>query len=172
MRTYFTFGFYFENFNFCSPECPCWWDLSKVNCACCKGENVMQCGWPMHKFCYKKSKIVRKDILIYLIILIFFPHRAALEFATTSTLCQAKDSLVITTSQSKNIQVPGFWWSFVPIRGNSCAVCTKGAFQCYADDTTGPDSAGGSRCIGNTSEYRRASRESVMWNLQFVMVTV
>ena len=64
----------------------------------------MQCGWPMHKFCYKKSKIVRKNILIYLIIFIFCPHRAALEFATTSTLCQAKDSLAITTSQSKKIQ--------------------------------------------------------------------
>merc|ERR1711988_2000078 len=40
-----------------NKKCPCWWDLSKVNCACCKGENVMQCGWPMHKYCYQKSKI-------------------------------------------------------------------------------------------------------------------
>merc|ERR1712004_289911 len=37
-------------------KCPCWWDLSKNNCACCKeGTDAMQCGWPMHKYCYKKS---------------------------------------------------------------------------------------------------------------------
>jgi len=39
-----------------SSGCECWWDITKKNCACCN-ENVgaMQCGWPMHKFCYKKS---------------------------------------------------------------------------------------------------------------------
>jgi len=37
-------------------KCPCWWDLSRNNCACCEeGTNAMQCGWPMHKWCYKKS---------------------------------------------------------------------------------------------------------------------
>jgi len=37
-------------------KCPCWWDLSKNHCACCKeGTDAMQCGWPMHKYCYKKS---------------------------------------------------------------------------------------------------------------------
>ena len=33
--------------------------MTKTNCACCKegvGE-VMQCGWPMHKYCYKKSNM-------------------------------------------------------------------------------------------------------------------
>merc|ERR1711874_452505 len=39
-----------------NKKCPCWWDLSKKNCACCKGK-AMQCGWPMHKYCYKKSKM-------------------------------------------------------------------------------------------------------------------
>merc|ERR1712110_422726 len=39
-------------------KCPCWWDLSKNNCACCKeGTDAMQCGWPMQKYCYKKSDI-------------------------------------------------------------------------------------------------------------------
>merc|ERR1712072_462951 len=28
-----------------------------MGCACCKGSNSMQCGWPMHRFCYKKSKM-------------------------------------------------------------------------------------------------------------------
>merc|ERR1712110_986849 len=33
-------------------KCPCWWDLSKNNCACCKeGTDAMQCGWPMQKYC-------------------------------------------------------------------------------------------------------------------------
>jgi len=37
-------------------KCPCWWDLTKNNCACCKeGADAMQCGWPMHRYCYKKS---------------------------------------------------------------------------------------------------------------------
>jgi len=39
-------------------KCPCWWDMSKKICACCKaGTDAMQCGWPMHKFCYKKSNM-------------------------------------------------------------------------------------------------------------------
>ena len=41
-------------------DCPCWYDLTKNNCACCQDEAdvgvpVMQCGWPMNKYCYKKS---------------------------------------------------------------------------------------------------------------------
>merc|ERR1711982_77019 len=39
-----------------NTNCPCWWDLTKNNCACCKeGTDAMQCGWPMQKYCYKKS---------------------------------------------------------------------------------------------------------------------
>ena len=40
--------------------------MSKKVCACCKkvdGVETMQCGWPMHRFCYKKSKVVRINIL-------------------------------------------------------------------------------------------------------------
>jgi len=39
-------------------KCPCWWDITRNDCACCK-KNVgaMQCGFPMHKFCYKKSDL-------------------------------------------------------------------------------------------------------------------
>jgi len=37
-------------------KCPCWWDITRNDCACCKNSKTdMQCGWPMHKFCYKKS---------------------------------------------------------------------------------------------------------------------
>jgi len=42
---------------FPANKCPCWYDLSKNNCACCKGSNSMQCGWPMQQKCYKKSSI-------------------------------------------------------------------------------------------------------------------
>merc|ERR1711892_1003858 len=36
--------------------CPCWFDIRRKDCACCKeGSKVMQCGWPMHHYCYKKS---------------------------------------------------------------------------------------------------------------------
>jgi len=38
-------------------DCACWYDLTKSNCACCKEDagEVMQCGWPMNKYCYKKG---------------------------------------------------------------------------------------------------------------------
>jgi len=34
----------------------CWWDIRRTDCAKCKpGTNAMACGYPMHKYCYKKS---------------------------------------------------------------------------------------------------------------------
>ena len=38
--------------------CTCWFDIRRKDCACCKGKasKVMQCGWPMHHYCYKKSE--------------------------------------------------------------------------------------------------------------------
>jgi len=37
-------------------KCPCWWDITRNDCACCKkGVKATQCGYPMHKFCYKKD---------------------------------------------------------------------------------------------------------------------
>merc|ERR1712121_97554 len=35
-------------------NCACWWDIRENNCACCKNGGV-QCGYPEHKKCYKKS---------------------------------------------------------------------------------------------------------------------
>ncbi|XP_023336493.1 uncharacterized protein LOC111707593 [Eurytemora carolleeae] len=36
--------------------CPCWWDLTRDDCACCTtSEPAVQCGFPMHKYCYKPS---------------------------------------------------------------------------------------------------------------------
>merc|ERR1712228_1108992 len=36
-------------------KCPCWWDITRKDCACCTKKEYQQCGWPMHKFCYKKE---------------------------------------------------------------------------------------------------------------------
>merc|ERR1712243_345666 len=39
-------------------KCTCWWDITRHDCACCKKGvkgGTMQCGYPMHKFCWKKS---------------------------------------------------------------------------------------------------------------------
>merc|ERR1712179_115466 len=33
---------------------PCWWDLSRTDCAQCK-DNGAQCGFPMHKWCQDKK---------------------------------------------------------------------------------------------------------------------
>jgi len=94
-----------------NKKCPCWWDLSKKNCACCKGK-AMQCGWPMHKYCYKKSKMGCPGV------------------------CNNKYTL----------SGKGFPCYNDKSKGNDCAWCAPGGFQCYADGTTGPDSKDGSRC--------------------------
>jgi len=36
-------------------KCACWWDIRENDCACCKNGG-MQCGYPMHKKCYKRNK--------------------------------------------------------------------------------------------------------------------
>merc|ERR1711981_297249 len=95
-----------------NKKCPCWWDMSKKVCACCKGDNVMQCGWPMHRYCYKKSNMGCPGV------------------------CNNKYTL----------SGRGFPCYNDPSKGNNCAVCAPGAFQCYADSKTGPNSKEGSRC--------------------------
>lgn len=37
-------------------NCQCWWDLTRQDCGCCKA-GAMQCGFPKHKYCWKKSNI-------------------------------------------------------------------------------------------------------------------
>jgi len=47
----------FEEFTEKSTGCPCWFDLKRTDCACCKdGDEVLQCGAPMHQYCYKKTE--------------------------------------------------------------------------------------------------------------------
>lgn len=35
-------------------NCQCWWDLTRMDCGCCK-PGAMQCGYPKHKYCFKQS---------------------------------------------------------------------------------------------------------------------
>merc|ERR1711913_77308 len=85
--------------------------IKNKNCACCKGK-AMQCGWPMHKYCYRKSKMGCPGV------------------------CNNKYTL----------SGKGFPCYNDKSKGNDCAWCAPGGFQCYADGTTGPDSKDGSRC--------------------------
>merc|ERR1711953_586568 len=104
-----------------NKKCPCWWDMSKKVCACCKkvdGVETMQCGWPMHRFCYKKSKVG----------------------------CPGGCNNKYTLSGK------GFPCYNDKSKGNNCAWCAPGAFQCYADGLTGPDSKDGSRCQTQTNQ--------------------
>merc|ERR1712203_461150 len=41
-------------------SCPCWWDLTRNNCACCRNGGK-QCGFPMHKYC-QSPKSARKGL--------------------------------------------------------------------------------------------------------------
>merc|ERR1712126_280910 len=37
----------------------CWWDLTRKDCAICKSNTqppAVQCGFPMHNYCYKKGE--------------------------------------------------------------------------------------------------------------------
>ena len=73
--------------------------MSKKICACCKaGTDAMQCGWPMHKFCYKKSNMVGKHLGSFRFYIVIY--RDVLESVTTSTLSLAKDSPVTATRTS------------------------------------------------------------------------
>merc|ERR1712142_769472 len=48
----------FKRYTAAGKGCTCWFDIRRKDCACCKGKasKVMQCGWPMHHYCYKKSE--------------------------------------------------------------------------------------------------------------------
>ena len=51
----------FAHFNvILSPSrgCPCWFDIT-MNCACCKNDGV-QCGYPMHNYCWPKTKFIKR----------------------------------------------------------------------------------------------------------------
>jgi len=48
----------FKRYTKSTKGCPCWFDLTKTTeCGCCKDNvNAMQCGFPKHKFCFKKTR--------------------------------------------------------------------------------------------------------------------
>merc|ERR1711997_585083 len=104
-----------------NKKCPCWWDMSKKVCACCKkvdGVETMQCGWPMHRYCYKKSNLGCPGVC----------------------------------NNEYTLSGKGFPCYNDKSKGNNCAWCAPGGFQCYADGLTGPDSKDGSRCQTQTNQ--------------------
>jgi len=47
----------FDQYTTAGTGCLCWWDLTRDDCACCQdSEDVVQCGYPMHNYCYQKHK--------------------------------------------------------------------------------------------------------------------
>jgi len=46
---------YFKKWTGQRKTCQCWWDPARSDCACCKNKAYTQCGYPMHKYCWKNS---------------------------------------------------------------------------------------------------------------------
>lgn len=44
----------YDKYTVSGETCPCWWDITKTDCACCKNDGV-QCGFPQERFCYKRD---------------------------------------------------------------------------------------------------------------------
>jgi hypothetical protein len=44
----------FDKYTVDGEKGQCWWDLTKNNCGVCKNGGV-QCGYPLHKYCYKDT---------------------------------------------------------------------------------------------------------------------
>ena len=119
----------------------------------------MQCGWPMHKFCYKKSDMVRVKCPQHTTSCAFCHCRAVQGSATTSTPSPARGSRARMTPPSKTdifvkwqrgkgliVYVYHHSSSSPPVASFDCAWCAKTGFQCLPDRWNGPDSRDGSRC--------------------------
>jgi len=103
-------------------KCPCWWDITKKDCACCKSKEYQQCGWPMHKFCYKKEKKGKP--------LIGCPGVCNNQYTLSG-----KGYPCYSDHDNKD-----------------CAWCTTSGYQCAQDKVTGPDSKAGSRCTNSKNK--------------------
>jgi len=111
-------------------NCPCWYDLTKSNCACCK-EGGQQCGAPKGKYCYDKNKLKDKKTKMPIGCPGVCNNRYTL--STSGFPCFGR----------KDKAVPG-----------ECAWCSKDGFQCAEDKYTGPNSKDGSRCqAGKNQKY-------------------
>jgi len=90
----------------------CWWDITRKDCAICKSNTqppAVQCGYPMHNYCYKRGEgcpWVGNSMS---------PYRAFAKFTLSTT------------------GYPCYW-----NHGDfSCAWCTPGAYQCGPSNRPG-----------------------------------
>jgi len=90
----------------------CWWDITRNDCAICKSNTqppAVQCGYPMHNYCYKRGEgcpWVGNSMS---------PYRAFAKFTLSTT------------------GYPCYW-----NHGDfSCAWCTPGAYQCGPSNRPG-----------------------------------
>lgn len=105
-----------------NKKCPCWWDITRNDCACCTSKEYQQCGWPMHKYCYKKAKKGKPQI-------------------GCPGVCNNQWTL----------SGKGFPCS-ADHDDKDCAWCTTSGYQCAQDKVTGPDSKAGSRCANSKNQ--------------------
>jgi len=90
----------------------CWWDITRKDCAICKSNTqppAVQCGFPMHNYCYKRGEgcpWVGNSMS---------PYRAFAKFTLSTT------------------GYPCYWNH----NDFSCAWCTPGAYQCGPSNRPG-----------------------------------
>ena len=117
-------------------SCPCWWDLTRNNCACCRNGGK-QCGFPMHKYC-QSPKSARKVNYSW-----FSDHTG---HSTVQGLgCVGIPNYKFTLSSR------GFPCYF-DLSRTDCAWCKNKQRQCGDDRRFGPDSDCGSACVGTSAK--------------------
>jgi len=110
-------------------KCPCWWDITRDDCACCTKSEYQQCGWPMHKFCYKKEPKGK-------------PQYGCPGVCNNEFTLSGKGYPCSSDHSNKD-----------------CAWCTSGNYQCAQDKLTGPDSKEGSRCTSKKNKNYCSSQQ-------------
>lgn len=116
----------FEKYTVKGKQCPCWWNIERKDCACCEEGvgRVQQCGYPMHRYCYKRE-----------------------DRGNAQVGCPGVCNNAFTLSTKG-------YPCFSDRSNKDCAWCNEVGFQCAQDRATGPDSKRGSRCQrGSNTEY-------------------
>merc|ERR1712130_351834 len=108
----------------------CWWDTTRKDCAICKSNTqppAVQCGFPMHNYCYKKGEgcpWVKTH-----------PNKP-----NVMSKYRAFEKYTLSTTG-----YPCYWNH----RDFSCAWCTPGAYQC------GPSNRPGSICSAAPAAFNK-----------------
>jgi len=125
----------FKKYTKSATGCKCWFDLEMgKECACCnkkvdgKKADSMQCGYPMHKYCYKKTR--------------------AKDGTLISKGCPGIPQPKFTLSTK------GFACYFKNSNTKECAWCADGGYQCGPGARAGLTSKNGNHCItGRNKKY-------------------